>query len=78
MLSYAFAEVFLMSDYFGERYVLLTSLFIPQTDGICPKLLPKSAEELGWNLCLLTPNKKNYPQVSFQTQTGFNEDKWKP
>lgn len=67
-----------MSDYFGERYVLLTSLFTSQSDGIFLKSLPKSAEELGWNLCFLTPNMKNYPHVSFQIQTGFNEDKWKP
>lgn len=58
--------------------MLLTSLSLSQTDGICLKSLLKSAEEQGWNLCLFVPDMKNYPQVSFQTQTGFNEDKWKP
>lgn len=37
-----------LSDYFVEMYVPLTSLFITQTDGICLKSLPKSAEDLSF------------------------------
>jgi len=46
-----------LSDCFVEMYVPLTSLSITQTDGICLKSLPKSAEKLGWNLCLFAPGK---------------------
>lgn len=60
--SYSFTDFLKdMSGYFGERYVLLSLLFVFQTDGNCLKSLLKSAEELGWNLCLLIPDMKNYP-----------------